>query len=180
MRALVRIAGLAGLGLGLCVGMRAEAATADGTLITNVASATYKMTSGTGQTISYGATVTVMVATPSVMLRKVASPTLQASGGTVTFCISYSNSGGRASAFDVTITDAMPDNMKFIAGAGNADWGTSDGDGVVYAVWSTNGGGGWTAGTPANAQGGPVLLRWTIDVLSPKASGMVCYTVSVM
>jgi uncharacterized repeat protein (TIGR01451 family) len=166
-------------GLGLLLGSPVRAATADGTLITNVASASYRNTGGVYTPISYGATVTVIVATPSVMLRKVASPTLQASGGTVTFCISYSNSGGLASAFDVTITDAMPDNMKFAVGAGNWDTGTSDGLGTVTGTWSTNGTT-WGAGLPPNAQGGPVLLRWTIDVLSPKASGYACYTVSVM
>jgi uncharacterized repeat protein (TIGR01451 family) len=114
------------------------------------------------------------------MLKKTASPTMQASGGVVTFCITYSNSGAWASAFDVTITDVMPDNMKFIAG-GNTDGGTSDGAGTVYGAWSTNGGTNWTSGTwPNNGQAGPVSLRWQVDVLSPKASGFVCYTVSVM
>jgi len=159
----------------------AWAATADGVLITNHASATYKMTSGTGQVISYGATVTVMVATPAVMLKKVAGPTMQASGGTVTFCISFSNSGGLASAFDVTITDAMPDNMRFAAGTGNASWDPAGG--VVYWAWSTNGGAGWTMGgtaMPTNGQATPLLLRWQVDVLSPRASGFVCYTASVL
>ena len=175
MRFLVPVASLV---LALAAG-NAAASTADGVLITNLASATYKTTSGAGQVITYGATVNVLVATPVVMLRKQASGTLQASGGTVTFCISYSNSGKWASAFNVVITDAMPDNMRFVNGSGN-EVGPPAGSSVVSA-WSTNGGGGWTSGsTPFMAQGTPVLLRWTVDVLGPGDSGFVCYTVSVL
>jgi hypothetical protein len=78
----------------------------------------------------------------------------------------------------VSITDAMPDNMKF-AGPGVYPPDTSDGDGTSYAAWSTNGGAAWTAGVPTGGQATPLLLRWTVDVLSPKASGFVCYAVSV-
>lgn len=176
----MRLAGLFACLAAVLAGGVASASTADGVLITNLAGATYKTTSGAGQSISYGATVNVLVATPVVMLRKEASGTLQASGGTVTFCISYSNSGRWASAFNVVITDAMPDNMRFVNGTGN--WESPPAGSSVTRAWSTNGGAGWTStgSTPNMAQGTPVLLRWTVDVLGPNASGYVCYTVSVL
>ncbi len=177
-----RLGLIAGLAMSLAVPGMTLGATADGVLITGTASATYttKLSGGLPMTISYGATVTVMVATPVVAFAKVANPSMQASGGVVTFCISYSNRGGLASAFDVTITDVMPDNMRFVAG-GNSDGGTSDGAGTVYGAWATAVAGPWTAGTwPNNGQAGPVILRWQIDVLSPRATGFVCYAAQVM
>jgi len=166
--------------LGIWCG-RAEGSTADGVLITNLAWATYKTTSGLLQNISYSATVNVFVATPVVMLKKTASATMQVSGGTVTFCISYSNSGGIATAFNLVITDAMPDNMRFVSGTGNYFNDTADGWSMTTPSWSTDGGTNWTSGSyPAMAQGTPLSLRWTVDIVPPKQTGFVCYTVSVL
>ncbi len=166
--------------LGIWCG-RAEGSTADGVLITNLAWATYKITAGTGASVSYTATLNVAVATPVVMLRKEASATMQVSGGTVTFCISYSNSGGLATAFNLVITDAMPDNMRFVTGAGNYFNETGDAWSTTTQSWSTDGGTNWTSGSyPAMGQGTPLKLRWTVDIIPPKQTGFVCYTVSVL
>lgn len=161
----------------------ALATTAEGTLITNLASATFRDNGGVQREISYGATSWVLVATPAMMLSKNANPTLVTSGGTVTFCITFSNASALTSATNLVIADHVPDNVRFVndvaiqdpPGGGitpawstdNANWGL---------LWPPNVGQGPTSSGPATG----VFLRWTVDVIGPRQTGYVCYSVSIL
>src|SRR5688500_17248493 len=87
MKEMVRFLVLAARGLVSMAPGSAAAATADGTLITNVACATFSANpAGTaGYAVSYCATATVLIRNPCIALQKIANPTVQASGGDVTF-----------------------------------------------------------------------------------------------
>jgi uncharacterized repeat protein (TIGR01451 family) len=147
----------------------------EGACITNSASATYQFL-GTAKSISYNATTCVCIGTPSVMLRKLASPSLQASGGIVTFCVSFSNKSVYMSAINFVITDVIPANMSF-AGWGDA-WYIDDAAPVVTQAYTLNAGVVWTTG------GSPVVgttaaLRWIIPALGTGRSGVACYLATV-
>ncbi|MEK7477642.1 MAG: hypothetical protein AAB152_18640 [Candidatus Coatesbacteria bacterium] len=158
---------------------QSRAATADGTLITNLASFTYRLNSGMMVTLSYGATATVMVARPAVLLQRVLTPTIQSAGGTLTFRITMSNASSYASAFAVTATETMPGNVKFAGGA--ETYALDPPGGTITPAWSTNAGANWTSGSyPATGQAGPLQLRWSADILGPKATGVMTYTVSIL
>lgn len=173
----------------------ALATTSDGTLITNIACATFRDNGGAGKEISYCATSFVLVASPAVIMSKVASPTLMTSGGIVTFCISFSNTSAYASAFSLVITDRIPDNMHYYqpiaprADTGSGNWG-------IEGSWSSNGAaaytdakdylgppngpGPWvTTDWPATATSAGYYLRWTVEGLGPHESGYICYTATV-
>jgi uncharacterized repeat protein (TIGR01451 family) len=90
-------------------GGEASAFLQTGTLLTNSASATYSAGSQ-GTSVTYSATAKILIANPDVYLWKDANPTyVSTSGGIVTFLICFSN-GGANTAFNVTITDALPPN----------------------------------------------------------------------
>lgn len=177
--------------LGILAPRAGSAATVDGALITNLACATYTLNRGTGPmvTISYCATAVVQVATPCVMLRKSGNTTIQAAGGTVTFCITFSNCSDWASAMNVVVTDVVPVNTRFVSTPANLVW-EPEGS-TMTTAWSSNGGTTWMSGPSAvgPTYGYPVSpvetwpdvrLKWTIDALGPGASGYVCYTVSIL
>jgi len=180
---------MSAVALGLLASRSAVAATADGTLITNLASATFtqNLLSGPAVTISYGATSYVIVATPCVMLRKAGNTTIQAAGGTVTFCITFSNCSDWASAMNVVVTDAVPTNCRFVSTPVNQVW-SPDGSNVTTA-WTSNGALWNSAPAVSPLWGFPtspietypsVILKWTVDALGPGASGYICYTVSIL
>lgn len=172
---------LAGLATGLP--RAAGATTSDGTLITNLASATFRDNGGIQREISYGATSWVLVATPVIMMGKNASPTLASSGGTVTFCITFSNASGLTSAVNLVIADHVPDYVRF-----QNDVAINDpAGGSVTPAWSTDNVNWSLAWPPGMGQGptsaGPgtgVFLRWTVDVVGPKRTGFVCYSVTIL
>ena len=167
--------------LSLLGASRVSAMTAEGTLITNLASATANPTTAgipqlvTG-VITYGVTATVGVANPTVMLNKTATPTIQATGGVVTFCITFSNSSDYVSAFNIVIRDIAPNNMGFV------DWWTQwvdDPSAIPNPPdYSYNAGTLWTTGTPI--VGRTVAARWSVPALGPGRSGYVCYRASVL
>ena len=153
------------------------ATTSEGTLITNLASATFKDKTGVMREISYGATSWVLVATPSIMLSKMATPTIAVSGGTVTFCITFSNASSLTSAVNVVISDKVPDNVRF----DNVRLENDPAGGIITPSWSTNNAAPWTTNWPPVAQGpvNSLFLRWTTDVMGPRQSAIVCYSVTI-
>jgi len=169
--------------LGLLTAGPAMALTADGVLLTNLAWATYRISSGLGQNITYGATANVIVATPNLQLKKNASATMQVAGGMVTFCLSFSNTSSLTSAINVVVNDRLPDNMKFYdpTGTGSFD---NDPPGSVTGIqpaWSApTTAGPWTAGYPPSGQAGPLYLRWSVDIVGPNESGYMCYSASIL
>ncbi len=159
---------------------QAIAATADCSQITNFASATYQNSSLDGYIVSYAVTARVQAATPGVITGKTATPTIQGSGGQVTFCITFQNLSYCASAFNVMIHDRVPDGMNYNSGFALASW-TSSG-GVPSPYWNLNGTPTWNAGTPTPPANGSATyyLRWVFDQLDPRESGVVCFQASVL
>ena len=158
----------------------AMAATGDCTQITNFASATFVTTAAAGVEVSYAVTAAVIISSPNVFVGKTASPTLQGSGGTVTFCITVQNVSYCASAFDVTIADRLPDGMNYVGGVVTPwDNGVTTWSQDYATIGAPNT---WVLGTaPANPPGatGPYYLRWVADQMSPRESAVICYTAVV-
>lgn len=172
----------------------AQAMTSEGTLITNVATASYWSSDGAKFAPTYGVTATVLVMNPSVHLRKVASPSMQCSGGTVTFCIYVINVSAMSSSFNITIEDVLPGDGTGNAGfaylypGGRSEWNPQAAT-VTYGYRGTNFGANnnWPGyvsdpeldGEPANGTSGPYYIRWNISVLGPARSMMVCFKATV-
>ena len=168
------VAGILALGAG-----SARAATTDGSIITNVASATFQgVNSPLAWMVSYGVTATVLVQNPRIMLFKTANPTMQAPGGDVTFRVCVQNMSAAVSAFNVTVTDAIPAGFAFQAGGAFAanpglwpnTWVVTNANGVA---------GPWNAGWPTVGQTSAWFMRWTLPVVGMNASGCVEFTARV-
>jgi len=173
MRCCAVAAGLAGLSA-MLFPAAAFAGVADCGMITNIASVTYTSTVGVQKVISWNVTAMVMVASPSLIVDKRATPTLQGAGGTVTFCINFQNLSYCASAIDVTIWDKVPDSMNYVP-ASFQEW--TNGTGTVDSAFG--------AASPPNTVGEPAAfgqyyLRWGYNFLGPRESGVICYRATVL
>jgi len=162
----------------------ANATTTDGTLITNVATATYGSVgsltapgANPWYEISYAATQTVLVATPNVQLQKTSQPSIECSGGTITFCIWAVNTSSLTSAFNVYLQDKYPPLVSYVVG--QTLWpGLTAGS----AIWNN-----WGTTTPTltrnpgeppaglDSVNGAYYLRWQITILGPGKSALICY-----
>lgn len=155
----------------------AHAGVADCGLLTNFASVTYQNTAGDPYSASYAVTFPIRVATPNLMVSKVASPTLQGAGGIVQFCISFQNLSFCASAIDVVVTDRVPDNMNFLPlGPNFYAWTNGPNNGTEQEQW--NNAGTWTNGEPVTYAN--FSLRWGYPRLAPRESGVICFRASVL
>ena len=164
--------------LALCAG-GASAATSDGALITNIAAATFQGAGNArGFIVTYSATAWVLVRNPVIMLMKTATPTMQAPGGDVTFRACVRNLSAEVSAFNVTVTDALPSGFEFRAGG---TFGASPGLWPnTWVVTNANGmAGPWIAGWPLVGQEPVWFLRWTLPVVGMNSSGCVEFTARV-
>jgi len=160
----------------------ASAATTDGTLITNVACGTFQSASGMGFAISYCCTANVYVTNPCVALQKRATPTVQSSGGVVTFELVAINCSCSSSAFNIMITDRLPDNMAFFSGPVNGWNGFyAAGPNPTSTPYKSNDNLSWTANWPAVAgQVTPFWLRWQLDFLGPCESSSISFQATVL
>ena len=167
-----------GVGVGLLglVGGGANAATADGTLITNVACATFSTASNAGYAVSYCATATVIVQNPCVTLIKTPDLTIQAAGGTVTYTIWVVNCSPVGSAFNITVTDKLPDNVAWDAPRGS--WAGLSG-GTWFPSNASNGTT-WVNGSPLAGQTTPYYLRFVLTQLGPSKSAFQTFSVTVL
>ena len=169
------VVGVLALGAGV-----AHSATSDGAIITNVIGATYQGAGNlTGFIVTYGATATVLVRNPVIMLSKVATPTMQAPGGDVTFRACVRNMSAEVSAFNVTVTDAIPAGFEFqlggVVGASPGVWPNT------WVITNANGvAGPWNAGWPAVGQEPAWFMRWTIPVLGMNSSGCIEFNARVL
>ena len=169
------VAGILALGAGM-----SHATTTDGALITNIASASFQGAGNArGFLVTYVATATVLVRNPVIMLSKVATPTMQAPGGDVTFRACVRNMSLEVSAFNVTVTDAIPAGFEFqLGGAFGASPGVWPN---TWAITNANGvAGPWAAGWPAVGQEAAWFMRWTIPVLGMNASGCIEFNARVL
>lgn len=167
----------AAVAVALLAPLSAHAGVADCGLLTNFASVTYQNTAGDPYSASYAVTFPVRVATPNLMVSKVASPTLQGAGGMVQFCISFQNLSFCASAINVLVLDKVPDAMNYQVSGADVEWTNGPNNGTDYREFSMNGTA-WTAGIPAVV--GQYYLRWTYPALAPRESGVLCFRATVL
>ena len=151
-----------------------------GVLLTNIAGATYRSQADWGSApmaVEYNVTLNVLVETPNVVTKKLANPTIQAPGGTVMFCISFSNVSACASAANVVIEDVVPDNMNFVQMLTQND----PVGGAISGEWSNNGGSTWNPAPAWPAAGtANISLRWTVDLLGMGQSAYLCFRATVL
>jgi hypothetical protein len=186
------IALLAGLVAGLLPAGRAVAQVSDGCLLTNIAMASFRAADNpVMQTTSYNVTAWVLVYNPAIAMRKISTPSMQCSGGTVTFCIYVVNTSAMSSAFNVIVEDIMPGDgagMGLAYLTGRDSWnpqgaaivlGYRNGWGLpVIPIWA-----GFAAdpdGEPDNGMVGTYYIRWGISVIGPNRSMMVCFKATVL
>ncbi len=167
------------LGLGLLAGAPGRAATVDGTIITNIACATYMgFAGGLGFKVSYCATQTVLVANPCINLYKSSNPTQQSAGGTVTFTLYVVNCSCTVSAWNVTVTDRLPDNMSYNNPPAPAFW--NGGSGGTWSPFMSSDNVTYAAGSPPAGQVTPYYLRFVLDRLGPCKSAMAQFTANIL
>ena len=177
----------AGIMIMMLMARVAGAATADGTLITNVACMTYgSVTVDCNFTASYCVTATVLVVNPNIQINKSASPSIECSGSTVTFCIWVANASAYTSAFNVHVIDIIPGSsgvMSYVQGQLNWVTGTAGGavtlgygsqppwNGFLYQQWGVE--------CPAG-QTGPYGIRWVVSLIGPGKSALLCWKASIL
>ncbi len=154
-----------------------------GTLLTNSASASYQTNppSSPAPAVTYSATAKILVANPAIFLWKDGSPTqvTASAGGTVDFVICFSN-GGANSAFNLTITDKLPNNtfwwgsysMWYTDLTGSAQTGVT----TYYATAGANGP--WFP-NPGMGAAQPLWVQWVIPNQGVGTSGCIRFTISV-
>jgi len=155
----------------------ARATTGTGVVITNIASATFMSPRGSGFSLTYVVTETVLVMNPAMALTKSVSPVVQASGGEATFVLSVRNLSAGSSAFNVTITDRLPVNMEYVNPSFVGWPGISGGS---WAAWYSYDNMAWIPGEPADGQPAPLYIRWILNLIGPNASGLIEFKARVM
>jgi len=176
--------------LAVAMAGRAQAMTSDGVLITNMASASYWSADGAKYSPTYGVTANVLVSNPAISLTKSASPSMQCSGGTVTFCIYAINTSAISSSFNIVVEDWLPidsvyqNGMSFIIGSRTV-WNPQAVTITPGFSWYVVGPGWRTWYPPTDADGDPDLIgqyyiRWAISTIGPGKSVMLCYKASVL
>lgn len=173
----------AGLALASLLPVHASAATAEGALITNIACATFMATDQTPFAASYCSTAYVFIVAPSIQVNKRANPSIECSGGTVTFCMFAYNNSQWTSAFNVTINDRLPDGVSYIPG--QTTWAGATAGATItqgyfraltpFTIWGSE--------PPLGAVSAGLAdyyLRWVINVIGPRQSAMLCYRVQLL
>ena len=181
------------LGSGTAVAM-----TADGTLLTNAAMVSFWASKHSGVltplgrplgdyppsniyfnprfVVSYLASANVLVSFPIVAALKTVDPPDQGAGGLVTYRLWVINSSSWASAFNVTFTDIIPENMQYAGGFQGWDGGS----GGIYtgyyslsglpATWVDLNPGVYPQDTDIATS---FYLRWILSRLGPGRSALV-------
>ena len=102
--------------------------------------------------VSNNATVNVPVPPPTTLsLTKAVSPNIASPAGTVTYTLTYANTGA-STASNLTITDVVPANMTYLNG-------TATGNGFYNVATNTLS---WTLGTLRAGASGSVTFKTTI------------------
>jgi uncharacterized repeat protein (TIGR01451 family) len=152
--------------------------TADGALITNLATATFATASLNGFAVSYGASANVLVANPCVAIQKVPDVTVQSSGSKVTYTLWVANCSPTTSAFNITVTDKLPDNVSYDAARGN--WNGGSGGTWTSSDSPTGAAGSYVTTPPTAGQTTPLFLRFVLDQLGAGKSALIAYSVVVL
>jgi len=100
---------------------------------------------------------------------------VQASGGTVTFTLWVVNQSGTQSAWNVCVTDRLPDQMIY---EGTDNWNDNTG----FAWWESRSTDNvtWVGGAATPGQGAPFYLRWCIYKIGIGQSVSVRYWARIL
>jgi len=158
---------------------RASALTMGGSLLTNSVTVTFGSNpAGSVQfLVSYNSSASVLINSPTIIVSKIATPTLQTAGQVVVFRVWVANTSPYFSAFNVAVIDRLPDNMEW-AGAASAYWTN-----MPAPVWTEGSAAGYAGpygATPGAGQDFPYYLRWTLDLLGPGKSGYVEFQARIL
>ncbi|MEK7477645.1 MAG: hypothetical protein AAB152_18655 [Candidatus Coatesbacteria bacterium] len=170
-----RLAGVAGLLILLAGVGPANAMTSDGTMITSVACITHSSPSGYGFTVSFCVTARVFISNPCLTGQKTANPSAMESGGVMTYTIWVVNCSCTGSAFNINVTDRLPDNV--VMGFNMAGW--NGGSGGAWFVSSGSNNTTWAVNAPLSGQAPPYFLRYVLDQLGPCRSAYSAFTVTL-
>lgn len=165
----------------------------EGTLLTNIATASFWAADqpgiGSVMRTTFSVTAFVYVVNPMLQLRKLSSPTMQCSGGTVTFCIYVVNMAQFSSAFNVVVEDIMPGdngagNMGFAyVNGGQTYWNPQSPTATItpgYRWWAVTPVSDTWGGEPSAWVTGIYYIRWAINVIGPGRSLMVCFKATIL
>ena len=124
------------------------------------------------------------VASPNIQLVKTAAPSIECSGGTVTFCLWAVNMSSMTSAFNISLHDRLPDGMSYVpsqpngwvAGTAGAtfQYGFAKESFPQFLVWGSE---------PLLGDvsaGGQYYLRYVISMIGPGKSAVVCYKARIL
>ena len=166
--------------VGALVPHGAHALTADGAVMTNTAYATFSGIAGlsVGYRTTYNATERVLICNPIIHYSKVATPTMVIPTGTVVFTLCIINNSATTSAFNMVVSDKLPDNMSYAA----PSLGTWPAPAPTMS-WAAAMAGPWTNGAePPNGQLNPFFMRWTFPLIGPGPGRSACvqYTARVL
>lgn len=163
---------------GMLAAAPAAAATADGGLLENAVAANVDPYVGVPSgTVTYSATATVMVCTPTISLYKRASMTVVGAGGTLEFCIEIRNMSNCASAFNLHLSDRLPPDLSYVSlskrywvdgASAIVDWVWIDSPGIWLGPYQT----------PSPTMVNP-LMAWDIDMVAMGGTGYICYKATV-
>ncbi len=171
---------LMGVALLAGAGREAGAGTTRGTLVTNFAMATFNTPAGIQFQVSYAVTAPFLVEAPDVIIWKGPywPPTEQMPGGPVWFWIYLWNDSQVMTAYNVTLTDQLPDNTAYgndlSAWIGDfafaaTSYTSSSADGITY-----------TDGEPVVGQAAPYFMRWVLPQLGPNKSAVIVFRVDIL
>ena len=148
----------------------APALTADGCVMTSVANVTFCSIAGVfvGFKVSYGATAPVLICNPLVAYTKTATPTMSIPTGTVTFSLCIINNSSTTSAFNMVVSDKLPDNMSYVQPSYGIWGGTATMTNAAVMA------GPWSLGEPPDGQANPMYLRWTVEMIPPGPGRSAC------
>lgn len=159
----------------------ASAATVEGTVITNVVSATFSTTFvpglGSGYSVSYAATARVLTQDPCLIINKFAEPEVgQVSGEVVTFRIWVYNCSNSASAFNINVYDQLPLNTTYLglsSAEPSPDWATGN------SVTGVDGPYTWADMDSPTYATGQEYFRFRLSRLGFNKSAWVAYEVTI-
>jgi len=179
-RARLATVAVAALLIALILPGYASALTMCGSLLTNSVTVTFGSNPAGSVmfNVSYNSSATVLINCPTIIVNKIATPTLQTAGQTVVFRVWVANTSPWFSAFNVAVIDRLPDNMEW-AGVASVYWTN-----MPAPVWTEGAAaaylGPYGVGAPASGQDFPYYMRWTLDQIGPGKSGYVEFQARIL
>ena len=160
-------------------GREATATTARGSLVTNIVSATFGSIGGGTFAVTYAVTTTFIVDGPDLWFWKDPDVWVQMPGGCVRFRLWVWNYSPIMTAYNITISDMIPENMIY-SNPSYTEW-NGDTGGTWYRGHSSNANGPWTtAAEPPDGQGVDYYMKWVLTQLGTAQSAYVEFKACVL